>query len=142
MQLVSELAGEGTKLAKGIAVAQATMSGIEGVQNAYTTAQKSPITVGFPAYPYVQAGLAGAFSLLQIRKIMQTSTSVGGGGSVGGGATAPSAPSFNLVSGTGTNQIAESLATERQPVKAYVVASEMTTQQALENNISSTASIG
>jgi len=141
LQLISELAGEGTAVAKGVAVAQATMSGIEGVQNAYTTAQKSPITTLFPGYPIVQAGLAGAFSALQIKKILSTPNSSSGGGSAssGGGGSAPSAPSFNLVQGTGTNQIAESLATERNPVKAYVVASEVSTQQSLDRNIESGA---
>jgi hypothetical protein len=144
LDLISQLAGEGTELTKGIAVAQATISGIEGVQNAYTTAQKSPITIGFPAYPIVQAGLAGAFSALQIKKILSTPKSGAGGSSnigAGGGGQVPQAPSFNVVSGTGSNQIAESLATERQPVKAFVVASEMTSQQALERNIQSEASI-
>lgn len=143
LQLVSELAGEGTAIAKGIAVAQATMSGIEGVQNAYSTAQKSPITIGFPAYPIVQASLAGAFSALQIKKILSTKTGGGSSGASGvgggGGGSVPSAPSFNLVQGTGTNQIAESLATERNPVKAYVVASEVSTQQSLDRNIESGA---
>jgi hypothetical protein len=140
LQLISELAGEGTALAKGVAVAQATLSGIEGVQNAYTTAQKSPITATFPAYPIVQASLAGAFSALQIKKILSTRTSGLGSSpssSVGGGsgASVPTAPSFNLVQGTGSNQIAEGLASQNRPLKAYVVASEVSTQQSLDRNI-------
>jgi len=125
IQLLTEVAGEGAKVGKALAVAQATISGIEGVQNAFSTAQKSPVTTLFPAYPFVQAGLAGAFSALQIKKILSTNPSSGGGSSAvggSGGGSAPTAPSFNLVQGTGSNQIAESLATERQPVQAYVVA--------------------
>lgn len=146
LDLIGQLAGEGTALAKGVAVAQATMSGIEGVQNAYTTAQKSPVTTFFPAYPLVQAGLAGAFSALQIKKILSTKTGGGGGGSSsssggGGGGSVPSAPSFNVVSGTGTNVIAESLASEKNPVKAYVVSSEVTSQQALDRNIENGATL-
>jgi len=143
LQLISAIAGEGSELAKGVAVAQATISGIEGVQNAYTTAQKSPITALFPAYPLVQAGIAGAFSALQIKKILSTPKSGGTGASsssVGGGGGA-SAPSFNVVQGTGTNQIAQSLATEKKPLKAYVVASEMSTQQSLDRNIQKGASL-
>ena len=143
LDLIGQLAGEGTALAKGVAVAQATMSGIEGVQNAYTTAQKSPVTTFFPAYPLVQAGLAGAFSALQIKKILSTKTGGSGGGasSSSSGGSVPSAPSFNVVAGTGTNQIAESLASEKNPVKAYVVASEMSTQQALDRNIEAGATL-
>ena len=61
LQLISAIAGEGTALAKTAAVAQATISGVQGVQNAFTTAQESPLTALMPAYPFIQAGLAGAF---------------------------------------------------------------------------------
>jgi len=144
LQLISEVAGEGSKIAKGVAIAQATISGIEGVQNAFTTASKSPTTAVFPAYPYIQAGLAGAFSLLQIKKIASTDMSGGGGTSGvggGGGASAPQAPSFNLIEGTGSNQIAEGLATERQPIQAYVVASNVSSAQELDRNAINEASL-
>lgn len=132
--LLSEIAGKGGKVAKAIALTQATLSGIEGVQNAYTTAQKSPITALFPAYPVVQAALAGAFSAVQIAKISSTNASSGGssgGGSVG---SAPQAPSFNLVQGTQRNQIAESLQ-KQAPIKAYVVAADQRNADSLDRNI-------
>lgn len=144
LQLIAEVAGEGSKIAKGVAIAQATISGIEGVQNAFTTASKSPVTTLFPAYPYVQAGLAGTFSLLQIKKIASTDPSGGSGSSGvggGGGVSAPQAPSFNLVEGTGSNQIAEGLATERRPVQAYVVASNVSSAQELDRNAINEASL-
>lgn len=136
LTLLSELAGKGSKIGKGIAVTQATISGIEGVQKAYTTAQGSPITALFPAYPVIQAGLAGAFSALQIKKILATKTD-GSGGSGGGGAATPSAPppSFNLVQGTDSNQIAESISSNNErPTQAFVVGSNVTTQQELDRN--------
>lgn len=137
---IAQLAGEGTAIAKGVAVAQATMSGIEGVQNAYTTAQKSPITAFFPAYPAVQAGLAGIFSALQIKKILSVDKSgKGGGGSVGNSAPPPP-PQFNIVGQSGTNQLAQSIgAKQGQPIQAYVVGNEVTTQQALDRNRVQTA---
>ena len=52
---ISQLAGKDSKIGKALAIASATISGVEGVQNAYSTAQKSPITTFFPAYPVVQA---------------------------------------------------------------------------------------
>lgn len=141
IKLVEEIAGEGSKIGKGLAIAQATISGIEGVQNAYTTAQKSPITIGFPAYPFIQAGIAGAFSLAQIAKIKSVNPSGGGGSSPAPSGGGSSAPSFNLVQGTGTNQIAQGLATQTRPLQAYVVASNVTTQQELERNIVESASV-
>jgi hypothetical protein len=142
--LIKEIVGEGSKVGKALSIAQATISGIEGVQNAFTTASKSPITTLFPAYPYIQAGLAGAFSVLQIKKIMSTDPSgkSGGGSSASsGGGQAPRAPSFNLVQGTGANQIAEGLATQRQPIQAYVVSGAVTSAQQLQRNIVNDASL-
>lgn len=140
--LIGEIAGEGAEIGKGLALAQATISGIEGVQNAFTTASKSPITTVNPAYPFIQAGIAGAFSIAQIAKIASTNPSKGGGGGSGASAPSqPSAPSFNLVQGSASNQIAESLQTQQQPIKAIVVSSEMSNQQAVDRNIKATASI-
>lgn len=77
-------------------------------------------------------------------------SALGGGGSPSGGAppsdssavSTPSAPSFNLVQGTDTNQIAESLQNNNdKPIKAFVVASNVTTQQELDNNKIDIASI-
>lgn len=141
--LAQEIAGKGSKIGKGLAVAQATISGIQGVQNAYSTAQKSPITTFFPGYPLIQAGLAGAFSAIQIKKILSTdetgqsissaNSSVGSGGA--------SAPSFNLVQGTGTNQIADTLNNQDRPIQAYVVSGEVSTAQELDRNAVEDASI-
>ena len=145
LSLLSEIAGKGSKVGKALAVAQTTLSGIEGVQNAFTTASKSPITTVFPAYPFIQAGLAGAFSALQVKKILSTDASGksgGGGGSGVGGGGGTSAPSFNLVAGTGSNQIAEGLQGQSQPIEAYVVSSNVTTSQELDRKIISGASLG
>jgi len=142
--LVGSLVKEGSKIGKAVAIAQATISGIEGVQKSFTTASASPITTLFPAYPFIQAGLAGAFSAVQVAKIASTNPVGGGGSSVGSdsGVSAPQAPSFNLVQGTGSNQIAQSLATDRQPLKAYVVSSSITSQQELDRNANNEGTIG
>jgi len=145
LELIGEIAGKGSKIGKAVAVAQATISGIQGAQNAFTTASLSPITTAFPAYPFIQAGLAGAFSLLQIKKIMSTNVGSSSGasasssGSSGGGGG--QAPSFNLVAGTGSNQIATSLANQPKPLQAFVVGSAVTSQQELDRNAIKTASL-
>ena len=143
LALIGEIAGKGSKVGKAVALAQATISGIEGVQNAYTTAQKSPVTAVFPAYPLVQAGLAGAFSLLQIRKIASTdptgksAPNLGGGASGGGSVTAPS---FNIVGQNPNNQLAQSIAgQQRQPIEAYVVSGNISSAQSLDRNRVNTA---
>ena len=137
LALISQIAGEGSQIGKAAAVSSATISGIEGVQNAYTTAQKSPLTAIFPGYPLVQAGLAGAFSALQIQKILSGSPASGGGG--GGGATAatPATPAPQMMSGafelTG--------GVEPEPTRAYVVTDEMTNSQNQLANIRRRATI-
>jgi hypothetical protein len=143
LNLVAEIAGEGSDIAKGVAVAQATISGIEGTQNAFTTASKSPITTLFPAYPFIQAGLAGAFSALQIRKIMSTPKS-GGGGSAGGSVgSAPTAPQFNIVGQSQTNQLAQTIAGQQnKPIEAFVVSSAVTNSQELDSTRVKTATNG
>jgi hypothetical protein len=121
---------------KAAKLASATIAGIEGTIEAYKTAQKSPITAVFPAYPVIQAGLAGAFAAVNIAKISQskfggsTSTSPSGGGGAaagGGGMTAQ----FNTIGTSGINQLAT---LQQQPVQAYVVSGEVTSAQSLDRN--------
>lgn len=52
----------------------------------------------------------------------------GGGAGTTAGVTAPN---FNVVGNNGLNQLAQ---LQQQPVKAYVVGSEVSTQQALDRN--------
>jgi hypothetical protein len=67
--------------------------------------------------------------------------SSGGGG--GGAMSAPAAPSFNVVGPSGANQIAESIgAREMQPLKAFVVGGDVTTQQQLNRGIVQNATLG
>ena len=145
LSLIGALAKEGSAVGKAVAVAQATISGISGVQNAFTTASLSPITTVFPAYPFIQAGLAGAFSAIQIKKILSVDGSKGGSRgastqSASGGGT--SAPSFNLVEGTSSNQLQETIQQDRQPIEAFVISQNVTTSQELSRNIVRSNSIG
>jgi len=85
------------------------------------------------------ASVAGAVKA--IKDINSESQSAGAGGSIGGAGGTPSAPSFNLVQGTGTNQIAQGIANQRQPIQAYVTSGAVTTAQSLERNIIRDASL-
>jgi len=142
---IGQLAGKDSKIGKAMAIASATISGAEGVQNAYTTAQKSPITTYFPAYPVVQAALAGAVAAKNIAAIKSVDSSGKGGGSAptttSGAASQP--PSFNIVGATETSQLAEAVGSQtQQPIQAYVVSNDVTTAQSLENNIVEGATLG
>ena len=147
---IAQLAGEGSKVGKAAAIAQATISSIEGTQNAFTTAAKSPITTVFPAYPFIQAGVAAAAGLANIKAIKSTKvgtetapttpTATGGRGAV---STPSIPPAFNIVGASDTNQLAEAIGGQaQQPVKAYVVSNDVSTAQELDRNIVEGASIG
>ena len=68
----------------------------------------------------------------------------GGGAAVGGGGAVPAAaPTFNVVGPSGANQIAESMgARESQPMRAFVVGGDVTTQQGLNRGIVQNATLG
>ena len=86
---------------KALQLATATINGIQTVQGAYMTAFASPITAYFPAYPFIQAGIAGVISAANIAKIAASkyggsgSAPDTGGGGAGGGASIPSPPTIS-----------------------------------------------
>ena len=146
---IAMLAGKDSKIGKAMAIASATISGVEGVQNAYSTAQKSPITALFPGYPIVQAGLAGAVALKNISAIKNVKAQGSGASTIptpsrgGGVPSAPSQPpSFNVVGASDTNQLATAIGGQTQkPVQAFVVSNDVSTAQEMDRNIIEGASI-
>jgi len=80
---------------------------------------------------FVKAGIALATGLAQIRTIQATQFG-GGVGSLDSNISEPQSPSFNIVGSTGANAILESL--QNNPVRAYVVGSDVTSQQQLDRN--------
>lgn len=116
---------------KALKIASTIMSTIEGVQNAYKTAQDSPITAVVPAYPFIQAGLAAAFGAAQVAKLKATKfTTQQPSQQSGGGIPQMSAPqtSSSLLQQGGNEQL-----TQQQRV--YVLEGDITrTQQRVSNN--------
>lgn len=116
---------------KAMKIASTIMSTIEGVQNAFKTAQESPITAVVPAYPFIQAGIAGAFGLAQVAKLKATKyNSQQATQQSGGGIPQMSAPqtSSSLLQQGGNEQL-----TQQQRV--YVLEGDITrTQQRVSNN--------
>lgn len=100
---ISGLIGKETAAGKAAAVASATIDTYQAAWKAFNNAQKNPISIIGPAYPYIQAGLAVAGGLSNIKKIL--SVQVPGGG--GGGGSAPSASGMNVP----TAPVAPSIAT-------------------------------
>jgi len=97
------------------------------------------------AFNNISTGIGIAANIAATAKAL---SSLGGGGTpsagggVGGGAgSPPPAPQFNVVGNSGVNQIAQTLG-QQQPVQAFVVANQVTSQQSLDRNIVNNASIG
>lgn len=90
----------------------------------------------------IASGLANVAAISRQQftsKAMPTPNLVAQGG---GGSAGSQAPAFNLIGAGGQSQIAAAVAgQQRQPVKAYVVAGEVSTAQSLERNKITEASI-
>ena len=136
LQILANAAGEGTAIAKAAAIAQATISGVQGVQNAFTSANANiGATAGsFGVYPVTMAALAGTFAAMNIAKIAR-----------GGNATPPSTPSPPSAQTpapqmmSGAFDISGGVAPE--PVEAFVLTDSMTNSQNQLANIRRRATI-
>ncbi len=143
---ISDLIGKDTAAGKAAAIASTTINTYAAAQSAFKNAQANPISILGPAYPYISAGLAIAGGLKNVQAILAVPTpgAGGGGGSApsGGGAASMTAPSFNTVGSSSTNQLAQTIGSQAQtPQRTFVVASDVSTAQAMDRNIISNASI-
>lgn len=151
--LLRNVAKRGSDLSKAFAIADVIREQIKsvsaivsntGIANAKAVAT-SPLTGGQPFVTFntiagglgIGASIAGAVSAIKDID-SERSTPSGGAGFPSFGA---SAPSFNLVEGTGTNQIASGLGNQSRPVQAYVVSGAVTTGQELDRSIQDDASL-
>jgi hypothetical protein len=134
---------------KGLIVAESAVGIAKIIINTQAANARAALELGpyvAPAYitaNNISAGVGIAANIASTVKALSALGGGGGGGSApanGGGAQAP-APSFNVVGNSGVNQIAQTLGNQ-QPVQAYVVANNVTTQQSLDRNIVNNASLG
>jgi hypothetical protein len=130
------------ELNKKFQIASTLISTFATARDAYKS-QFVPPDGSSPIRGAVAAGIATAGGLIAVKKIMSTQfqgTSIPSGGD-GGGATVPtmSAPQFNVVGQSGVNQLAS---LNQQPIQAYVVSGQVTSQQALDRNRLANATLG
>lgn len=132
LSLIEGIAGEGSKVAKAAAIAQATIAGTQSVLNTFKSSADSPLASVIPGYQFIQAGLAAGFAALQIRKIAA-------GEGPGGGTEPPvnTTPAPAMMGGAFTLGGADA----PEPVRAFVVTDEMTNSQNQLANIRRRATI-
>jgi hypothetical protein len=131
------------KVNKAVGIAQAVISTAQGVMAQLSVPQDALTGANF-----VKAGIVAATGAAQIATIAKSKFQ---GGAAGSSPTAPSSSvstpssqpaSFNVVGNTGVNQLAETLGNQgQQPIQAFVVGSEVTTQQSLDRNKVETATL-
>ena len=135
------------KLNKAANIANATI-------NTYLAANQimsDPSFVGRPVARFVAMAATITSGLLNVAAIVRQKfqSSAGSGGAIGaaagrsGGGGEGREFNFNLAGSTQSNQLTQSIAGQlSQPIQAYVVSSEITSQQQLDLSISNTATIG
>jgi len=151
----------GQVISKAIALTQIGIDSAVAISKASTLANAEGVAaqLAFPLVPgigtiarvvsYASTAASVIGNIARARQLLSSgsagsgSAPSGGGGATGGGTAAPAAPSFNVVGASPVNQVAQTIAQQgQQPIKAYVVANDVTTQQSLDRNIVSSASIG
>jgi uncharacterized protein with GYD domain len=135
LQFAIQVAEEGSAVGKASSVALATISTYEAATAALGAKPYGPWNIA-------QAAIVTAMGIANVQKIISTKTP----GNKGGGGSAPSSGrtfDFNLAGSTGQNQLAQTIGGQvAQPIKAYVVSSEITNQQQFDNQIQGEVTIG
>jgi hypothetical protein len=165
-RLVAEANAEEELLDKQLAdmkftLAQNGLKAIAGALNENSAAAKAALTAeaimstykaattALDSKPFFPLGLIGFATALTtgfsaVKNIVSTKVPGGGAGVAGVSTAAASpvaqAPAFNVVGQSPINQLAQTIGGQ-QPVKAYVVSSDVTTAQQLDRNIISESGI-
>ena len=146
---LSQIAGEGSAEAKAFAIAQTTIDTYQSANAAYKSVVGIPV-VGTTLAP-IAAGVAIAGGLLSVKKIL--STKLPGGAKESGGSvpsiTPPQTPSIDptqLAADAALGQDTDSTigigeTTGAAPIRAYVVAEEVTSSQEANKKISDLAKL-
>jgi hypothetical protein len=141
LDAVSEIVGRQTAAGKALAVASALIDTYASIAGQLKAFSGVPVP-GFAIAQAVATGLAGFAAVKNILKVKVPYDKGGGSGSfAGGGGGGASAPSFNVVGTSGVNQLAQTLNQEQQPIQAFVVGGDVTSQQEFERNVVETSSI-
>jgi hypothetical protein len=129
----SQLMGEHTAAGKAFAIITATI-------DTYVAANNALANIPAPAN-YIAAAATIVQGLANVKTIMNTGAPVATSATTGGSGVTP--PAFNVVGTSETSQLAQAVGRGNQNsvVKAYVVGSEITSQQEFDRKITNTAGL-
>jgi hypothetical protein len=168
LNILSQFAGKNKTIAlgilaiqKGLAIADIVVGASKSIAAAQSALAATPAVIGVVPNPMYAVQAAATVKGIALTKITAATSiasilaaSIGQAKSItggDGGGSAPSmgagggsaAPQFNVVGQGGANQIAQSMSNrESQPVRAFVVGSDVTTQQGLNRGIVQNATLG
>ena len=137
---LASLVGENSKFGKAIAITQAIIDTYAGANKALG---QGGIFGFIGAASVIAAGFANIRNITATKEPSAPSFAKGGtGGSIPTPAIS-TPPAFNVVGATETSQLAQTIATAQQkPVRAYVVSTDVSTQQALDRKTANQATLG
>ena len=143
---IANILGKNSSAGKAAAIAAATINTYQGVSEVW--GNKSVLPEPFATIQKIVSTatvLASGLKTVQQIKSVPKPQGVKGGDSGGGGAPSSgraAAPAFNIVGGSGTNQLADTIAeASNKPSRSYVVSSDVSTAQELERKTVADASI-
>jgi len=147
LELAGQLVDEHSAAGKAIAVTLAVINTYQGATAALASLP--------PPFSYIAAAATVAAGLLNVNKILTTPIPSANGGTVGAGSggaavdiptpsiPAMAAPDINVTGGQNpTSALANTLANaSKQPIKAYVVSTDISSQQALDRRTNRAATL-
>lgn len=134
---VATMLGKNSKIGKAFAVGQALMNTYQGITAELATKAVTPYEIGLKV---ANIAFVASTGFKAVKNILSTNPMSSGGGSGGSNASASggggsSAPQFNIVGQSSTNQLTATIAGQQnRPVQTFVVGSQVTSQQALDRN--------
>jgi hypothetical protein len=146
-----QLAEKQFKIQKAVSIGQALINTYEMANRAYNAVLAGPekfLGISSLVLAKIAAGTATALGLANVAAISRqqfvpSGLNIGGGAAGGGAGASIQAPDFNIVGASETSQLAEAVTGQQaKPIKAFVVGKDISTQQELDRNITTTASIG
>lgn len=138
----AQLANAKTAEGKTLAVASSTINTFRGVSDALAATTVTPFETALKFANAAAIGVAGLKNVKDILKVQVPNGGGGGGAAVASTATqGAQAPAFNLTASSGVNQLAGDVQ-GAEPVRAFVVGSDVTTQQAMDRATFGQAGLG
>lgn len=138
----SDLMGKETVAGKSLAIAQATINAYVGISEVWKAKNvyPEPFGTGIKVASSIAMGLNAFKTVKSIMAVKVPASSGGGGGAPTLTAPTGSMPSANVIKDNGVNQLAGTL-TDAPPIRTFVVANDVTSQQGLDRAIKSTATL-